>query len=38
MGGEFLIREGSVVWCHRMSSYRGHAEMEVVKRLLGVEG
>ncbi len=38
MGGEFLIREGAVAWCNRMGSYRGHAGVDVVKRLLGVEG
>jgi hypothetical protein len=37
MGGEFLIREGQVAWCNRMGSYRGHAGVDVVKRLLGVE-
>jgi hypothetical protein len=37
MGGEFLIREGRVAWCNKMGSYRGHAGVDVVKRLLGVE-
>ena len=35
--GESLIREGEVAWCNRMGSYRGHAGVDVVKRLLGVE-
>jgi len=36
-GGEFLIRDGEVVWCHRMKNYRDHIEMDVVRSLLGVE-
>jgi hypothetical protein len=38
MGGEFLLREGAVAWCNRMGSYRGHATVDAVKRLLGVDG
>ena len=37
MGGEFLIREGGIAWSNTMNSYRGHAGVDVVKRLLGVE-
>jgi hypothetical protein len=37
VGGEFLIRDGKLVWCNRMSSYRDHSEMDVVKKLLLVE-
>jgi hypothetical protein len=37
VGGEFLVREGKVVWCNRMRTMRGHSEMGVVKRLLGAE-
>jgi hypothetical protein len=34
IGGEFLIRQGKLVWCHRMKNYRDHAEMDVLKKLL----
>jgi hypothetical protein len=37
VGGEFMWRGGEVVWCKRMKSYRGHSEVGVIKRLLGVE-
>ncbi|KAF2404690.1 hypothetical protein EJ06DRAFT_215991 [Trichodelitschia bisporula] len=37
VGGEFLIREGKMRWCHRMRGYRGHSEMDVIRRLLGVD-
>jgi hypothetical protein len=35
-GGEFLIKDGKVVWCHRMKTYRDHVEMDVIKDLLGI--
>jgi hypothetical protein len=37
VGGEFLIKEGRVVWCHRMQNYRDHAEVEVLKKLVGAD-
>ena len=37
VGGEFLFRDSEVVWCHRMKTYRGHAEIDVVKKILEVE-
>lgn len=37
VGGEFLFRGGEAVWCKRMKTFRGHSEIEVVRRLLGVE-
>ncbi|TKX20256.1 hypothetical protein C1H76_7556 [Elsinoe australis] len=37
IGGEFLFQEGQVVWCHRMRNYRGHAEMDTIKRILDIE-
>ncbi|KAF2227535.1 AhpC/TSA antioxidant enzyme-domain-containing protein [Elsinoe ampelina] len=37
IGGEFLFQEGQVVWCHRMRNYRGHAEMDVIRRILDIE-
>lgn len=36
IGGEFLFQSGKVVWCHRMPNYRGHAEVDVIKRILGI--
>lgn len=38
VGGEFLFEGGKVVWCHRMRNTRDHAEMDVVKRQLGLDG
>lgn len=37
VGGEFLFRNEEVVWCHRMKSYRGHSEIDVIKKILDVE-
>ncbi|CAD0086417.1 unnamed protein product [Aureobasidium vineae] len=37
IGGEFLFQDGQVVWCHRMKNMRGHAEVDVVKRVLELE-
>lgn len=37
VGGEFMFRDGEVVWCKRMKTYRGHSEIDVIQRLLGVE-
>ena len=37
VGGEFMFKDEKPVWCHRMKSFRGHSEIEVIKRLLGVE-
>lgn len=37
IGGEFLFEDGEVVWCHRMRNYRGHAEMDVIRRVLHVD-
>lgn len=36
IGGEFLFEDGRVVWCHRMRNYRGHAEVDTIKRVLGI--
>lgn len=36
IGGEFLFQDGRVVWCHRMRNYRGHAEVDTIKRVLGI--
>ncbi|KAK0282971.1 hypothetical protein LTR35_006763 [Friedmanniomyces endolithicus] len=38
IGGEFLFEDGEVVWCHRMRDYRGHAEVGVLREVLGLEG
>jgi hypothetical protein len=37
VGGEFLFSDGQAVWCKRMKNFRGHSEIEVIRRLLGVE-
>lgn len=37
LGGEFLFQDGEVIWCHRMRNYRGHAEMETIKRILDID-
>lgn len=37
IGGEFLFEEGEVVWCHRMRSMRDHAEVKVVRGVLGLD-
>ncbi|KAF2760534.1 hypothetical protein EJ05DRAFT_498496 [Pseudovirgaria hyperparasitica] len=37
VGGEFLFSEEGVVWCHRMKNYRGHAEVETVRRVLEID-
>ncbi|KAF2666078.1 hypothetical protein BT63DRAFT_416499 [Microthyrium microscopicum] len=36
VGGEYLIRDGKVTWCHRMRNYRDHVEMNVIKKLLQI--
>lgn len=36
IGGEFLFEQGEVKWCHRMKNMRGHAEVEEIKRVLGM--
>ncbi|KAF2149246.1 hypothetical protein K461DRAFT_231206 [Myriangium duriaei CBS 260.36] len=36
IGGEFLFENGEVTWCHRMRNYRGHAEVDVIKRILDI--
>lgn len=37
VGGEFLFEDGQVVWCHRMKSYRDHAEIDTLKRVLQID-
>jgi hypothetical protein len=37
IGGEFMFKDGTMTWCHRMKNYRGHSDIEVIKRLLGVD-
>jgi len=37
IGGEFLFQDGQVVWGHRMKNMRGHADMDVIKRILEIE-
>lgn len=37
IGGEFLFQDGQVVWCHRMTNYRNHSEIDVLKRVLEID-
>jgi hypothetical protein len=37
LGGEFLFRDGRIIWAHRMKNYQGHVEMDVLKKLLNLE-
>ncbi|KAK5107970.1 hypothetical protein LTR62_000515 [Meristemomyces frigidus] len=37
IGGEFLLEDGEVVWCHRMRNYRNHAEVSVLRKLLELD-
>jgi len=37
VGGEFLFQDGEVHWCHRMRNMRGHAEVDVIRRVLQIE-
>ena len=37
IGGEFLFRDGEVEWCHRMKNYRGHADIQVLRRVLEID-
>ncbi|KAK5170323.1 uncharacterized protein LTR77_004910 [Saxophila tyrrhenica] len=37
VGGEFLFEGGAAVWCHRMKDYRGHSEIGVLRRLVGLD-
>ena len=37
VGGEFLIENGEVLWCHRMASTRDHTEIPELRRVLGLE-
>ena len=37
IGGEFLFENGEVLWCHRMTTYRNHAEVGYLRRLLQLD-
>lgn len=37
VGGEFLFQGGEVKWCHRMQNTRDHAEVDVLKEVLGMD-
>ena len=37
IGGEFLFDSGEVLWCHRMTTYRNHAEIKQLRDLLQLE-
>lgn len=34
VGGEFLIEEGKMTWCHRMRNIRDHTEIKVLRKVL----
>lgn len=38
VGGEFVVEDGRVVWCHRMRNTRDHAEVAEIRRVLGLDG
>ena len=37
VGGEFLIKDGETLWCHRMSSTRDHTEVPELRKILGLD-
>lgn len=37
IGGEFLFEDEKITWCHRMKNYRGHAEIETLRRILEID-
>ena len=37
IGGEFLFEGGEVLWCHRMTNYRNHAEIRYLRSLLQLD-
>ena len=37
VGGEFLFEKGEVVWCHRMTNTRDHAEVPELRKQLGLD-
>ncbi|KAK3719896.1 hypothetical protein LTR37_004019 [Vermiconidia calcicola] len=37
VGGEFLFDRGNAVWCHRMTNYRNHAEVKMLRALLQLD-
>ena len=37
IGGEFLFEDGQVIWCSRMTHYRNHAEVALVRKLLQLD-
>ena len=38
VGGEFVLEDSRVVWCHRMKNTRDHAEFSVLRSELGYDG
>ncbi|KAI9847932.1 MAG: hypothetical protein M1837_001449 [Sclerophora amabilis] len=37
VGGEFMIEDGTVTWCHRMRNTRDHSEMSTLRRVLNLD-
>jgi len=37
VGGEFLFEDSKVTWCHRMRNTRDHAEIPVLRKILGLD-
>lgn len=37
IGGEFLLEDGEVIWCHRMRHARDHVEVADLRRLLELD-
>ncbi|KAI4114305.1 MAG: hypothetical protein LQ345_004889 [Seirophora villosa] len=38
VGGEFLLEDGQVSWCHRMRNTRDHTEIPEIRRQVGLDG
>ncbi|KAL8708647.1 MAG: hypothetical protein Q9220_006472 [cf. Caloplaca sp. 1 TL-2023] len=38
VGGEFVLEDGQVTWCHRMTNTRDHAEIPTLRKQLSLDG
>lgn len=38
VGGDFVVEDGQVRWCHRMQNTRDHPDSAQIGRVLGLEG
>ena len=37
VGGEFLLQDNETLWCHRMTNTRDHAEVPVLRKVVGLD-